>query len=239
MESPECLICGERTRYDGINRQRRKQRWYHCQVCDFAQVHPMPYAVDLAAYYSTTAYRDEVRKKYVGAEYKDAIPNAANLPAGPSPFEIDGEQRRAESWVRYLRPAKRHLDIGSSAGVALEMYADALGVEESVGVEPGPWGREYGARRSLYAVKAETFDLVTCFHVLEHVPDPMGFLREIRTLVGEQLAVEVPIENRVWPHITAWTIRSSQKAMGLAGLPAKMVNLTSHLKLLHDKELHG
>ncbi len=190
----------------------------------------MPSAEVLNEYYSSGEYRLEV---YVTSVRHERYPNRT----GPTPMDMDTESLRAESWLPYLRPAARHLDIGSSTGIVMDVLVDALGIEESEGVEPGPWGRGYGAHRDLSEVEG-TFDLVTCFHVLEHVPDPMGFLRQIEPLVTGQLALEVPAGARTWPHITAWTHRSAQKAMGLAGLPAKLVDLHSHLKLLHDKELH-
>ncbi len=230
MDELKCLICGEPTCYDGVQHFRRTTRWFRCDECDFAQVDPMPSTEELSRYYASGEYRREMYR--TSPQHKQRLDMI-----GPTPLDLDAERQRGESWLRYLRPARRHLDIGSSIGTMIDLYADALDIEESVGVEPGLWGRGYGAYRDLSEVEG-TFDLVTCFHVLEHVPDPMSFLRQIKPLVTGQLAVEVPANQRVWPHVTAWAYRSAQKAMGLAGLPAKLVDLHSHLKLLHDKELH-
>ncbi len=223
------MICGERTRYEGMNQERRTTRWFRCDECDFAQVHPMPPMEVLSNYYASGEYRREVLdttgRAHVSA---DAI----------TAQDWDGTERRVERWLPNIRNAERHLDIGSAWGGTLELVAKHRQIGESIGIEPGPWGRSYGALESLNQVEG-TFDLITCFHVLEHIRDPMGFLREIEPLATGQVCVAVPLQgSRVWPHVTDFSIRALQKAMGLAGLPAKLVGMGAELMALHDKELH-
>jgi len=228
MHEPECLICGELTHYDGTQYMRRATRWFRCDECDFAQVHPIP--EDLARYYASGEYRREVLD----------TTGRAHIPSQSiTEQDRDGMERRVERWLPHIRDAERHLDIGSAWGKTLEAVAAARRIGESIGVEPGPWGQEYGALKSIDQAEG-TFDLITCFHVLEHVSNPMAFLRQIEPLATGQVCVAVPLSGaRYWPHVTDFSIRALQKAMGLAGLPAKLIGMRAELMALHDKELHG
>lgn len=79
----------------------------------------------------------------------------------------------------------RYLDIGCAGGASL-VAAKSLGFEP-VGVEPSRWMAEYGRRT--YGVEIHdgllepgmfppsSFDFITMWDVLEHVPDPAALLR--------------------------------------------------------------
>jgi Methyltransferase domain len=229
MDNLGCLICGEPTHYDGTQHMRRTTRWFRCGECDFAQVNPMPSAEELSDYYGSGKYRREVL---------DTTNRAHVSSQTITEQDRDGTERRVERWLPHIRDARRHLDIGSAWGGTLELIAKHRQIGESVGVEPGPWGRKYKALESLEQAQG-TFHLITCFHVLEHVSNPMAFLREIEPRATGQVCVAVPLSgNRFWPHVTDFSIGALQKAMGLAGLPAKLVGMGAELMALHDEELH-
>ncbi|MFV2045135.1 MAG: class I SAM-dependent methyltransferase [Anaerolineales bacterium] len=229
MDGPECLICGESTHYDGMQHFRRTTRWFRCEICDFAQVDPMPSMEVLSDYYASGKYRREVLDTTDRAHVSSQTITAQDR---------DAIERRIGYWLPHIRDAERHLDIGSAWGRTLERVAQHRQIGESIGLEPGPWGESYGALKSINQAKG-TFDLITCFHVLEHAPDPMEFLRQIQPLATGQVCVAVPLPgSRYWPHVTDFSIRALQKAMGLAGLPAKLVGMSAELMALHDKELH-
>ena len=112
--------------------------------------------------------------------------------------EADDERR-----YRFLKGAmagKRLLDFGCGAGGFL-MKARA-GAAEVRGVELerrlSDHFSEHGLRvaGALDALVDEgaVFDLITMFHVLEHLPDPRGKLRELARLIapGGEIIVEVP-----------------------------------------------
>jgi 2-polyprenyl-3-methyl-5-hydroxy-6-metoxy-1,4-benzoquinol methylase len=88
-------------------------------------------------------------------------------------------------------PARaRLLDIGCSTGILTRHYAEFLGEVVGVDIDDGAveWARlnraadniEYRVGDSLALPFADDeFDLVTCTHIYEHVPDPQRMLDEI------------------------------------------------------------
>jgi SAM-dependent methyltransferase len=93
----------------------------------------------------------------------------------------------------------RVLDIGCGNGLLLE--ACRMAGCECVGVEPSQQGRRVAAARGfpVYADLAalgedRPFDLVTLYHVLEHVADLDGLLAAVKTRLkpGGRLCIEVP-----------------------------------------------
>jgi len=97
------------------------------------------------------------------------------------------------------------LDVGCSVGELMELARDSGWRVE--GVEPNDLGREYCQRfgavyRSLEEVD-RTFDLVTAIHVLEHIPNPVLFLRQMARVMrpdGTMLVV-VPKDSIGSPHV--------------------------------------
>jgi len=97
----------------------------------------------------------------------------------------------------------RHLDIGSSAGILLETFHTHYGCY-STGIEPGDSYRVFSASKGLavYAnlsaldtMEDSTFDLISMAHVLEHIPDPVSYLAQIKQQYirpGGYLLIEVP-----------------------------------------------
>ncbi len=92
---------------------------------------------------------------------------------------------------------RRILDVGSGAGGFLSRAQRIA--KDAVGIEPEARVRQfYGDVLSIYpdldAVRGRTFDLVTAFHVLEHVPDPRAVLSGLGELVASagRLVIEVP-----------------------------------------------
>lgn len=126
---------------------------------------------------------------------------------GVSEKELRVQFGRAQQLVQLLRRHRAgvewHLDIGSSAGLLMESMREVYGCE-SVGIEPADVYREYASARglrvypSLEQLAAERpggFDLVSMAHVLEHLPDPIAYLRDLREkwlTPNGTLLVEVP-----------------------------------------------
>ena len=140
-------------------------------------------------------YQDEYRTAYQGQE-------------GPSDRDLRIQKMRAENLVNLLKDTgtervARYLDIGSSAGLLLEEIQDAFGCQVA-GIEPGDAYREYARSKGLSvyedlsqieALEDGRFDLVSMVHVLEHIPDSVGYLQTLREKhlkPGARLLVEVP-----------------------------------------------
>lgn len=105
--------------------------------------------------------------------------------------------RRERQW-RPLVTNRRWTDVGTGAGALL----DALGpVARTVGaVEPQPEfnaalrDRGYDVHRSMAEIPERSQDVITLFHVFEHLFDPLGDLEVLRERLvpGGRIVIEVP-----------------------------------------------
>ena len=118
------------------------------------------------------------------------------------------------------------LDIGCGYGFFLEL-ALQRGWRVN-GVEPCAHARAYAASKSIkvdsedlfdQAYKNEMFDVVTLFYVLEHLPSPLKYLKEINRILkpGGLLLVRVP-------HTTPLV-----KLLKLLGINNSLYDVPSHL----------
>jgi len=104
--------------------------------------------------------------------------------------------------IKRLRFAGSLLDIGCGPGFFLKLASDE-GYAVS-GIELSQWASEYAKKHfSLNVITGElkdagfapdTFDIITLWHILEHVTDPAKFLLEVNRLLKMDglLVVEVP-----------------------------------------------
>lgn len=146
-------------------------------------------------------------------------------------------QERAEALHDLLDGTQHLLDVGCGFGAFLSL---ASSVPLRSGVEPG--GPQRAAAASLSAevcfvpalidlpADRRPPDLVTLFHVLEHVGDPVGFLRQLRDLADPkaQFVIEVPDFTGDWSplglsaihvsHRCYFTPQSLQDVLGRAEL---------------------
>lgn len=143
---------------------------------------------------------------------------------------------------RYARPG-RLLDVGCASGFFLQRAALAgwlvTGVEPSRALVRGAAGRLQGNATLVNdtlqdaALPLDSFDVVTAWDVLEHVGDPVAFLRRCRALLrpGGHLFVKTPdigsvvarAFGRRWPlllaeHVFYFTSTSLRIAGDRAGL---------------------
>jgi hypothetical protein len=109
---------------------------------------------------------------------------------------VDDDKRRAEQFETVIRN-KRWLDKGTGVGGVL----DLLGPHAAYvcAVEPQVTAREelkyfgYHVYKDVRDVKEKNFDVVTLFHVFEHMPDPLESLYLIASKMEKgQVIIEVP-----------------------------------------------
>jgi 2-polyprenyl-3-methyl-5-hydroxy-6-metoxy-1,4-benzoquinol methylase len=159
-----------------------------CRGCGLAYVDPLPSADELSAYYA-----DRYR-----LEYKQA--------SEPSLTHVHRAGRVALERFRTVallaQPPARVLDCGAGGG-EFSYLLSSRGYRLT-GIEPNSGYRQFAQREYGVDLRAGTladndfapgeFDLITIFHVLEHVRDPRGGLDRLSGWLrpGGHLYVEVP-----------------------------------------------
>lgn len=186
-----CALCGS-TRSAPFDRRTFRGRPVANRIClDCGLVYQSP---RMTAAESAAFYAEEYRLLQEGS----ADPTARNVAA---------QNARAASLVGFVRPVvssvSRHLDIGCSLGILLQQVQNGYR-NQAVGVEPGEAHRlqaqkdglnVYAALEGLEKAGERRFDLVSMSHVLEHLPDPVGYLIHLREKLlapGGWLLLEVP-----------------------------------------------
>ncbi len=160
-----------------------------CRTCGLVYQSPRMTEAEFAAFYA-----DEYRLLYEGS-------------ADPTSRNLRDQRGRADSLLEFCRheigTISRHLDIGCSFGILLQRF-QAVYSSQAFGIEPGEVHRGqarqaglqvYASLDELHRQAGERFDLVSMSHVLEHLPDPIGYLTQLReTFLNDRgwLLLEVP-----------------------------------------------
>jgi len=165
-----------------------------CLSCGLVQQCPLPTDDALRAYYSHH-YRTDYKKTY--------------RPKNKHVFRAGVAARNRLGFLessisdgnRHSLQGLRHLDVGAGGGEVVFAARSLLGLE-SVGIEPnegysefarGAYGIEVRTAE-LSDVSSERFDLVTVFHVLEHMPKPLQVFEALFGMINPDglLLIEVP-----------------------------------------------
>lgn len=183
-----CMLCksdkmGEATRTE--LRDDTEHIVVQCAECGFQQLSPMPTQEEMDDY-----YRKDMQAVSIG--YKPV-------------FHTTDTLRRIKDLQTYWWPAsivkeKSILDFGAGYGDFV-LCAKEAGLQVQ-GLEPCVSRREVAAEQGVnllgFIPEEEHFDVITMFHVLEHLPDPVEFLNtmaEARLNEGGTIVAEVPNAN--------------------------------------------
>jgi 2-polyprenyl-3-methyl-5-hydroxy-6-metoxy-1,4-benzoquinol methylase len=232
-QSP-CPVCGQKEAIVASRRDRRGEPLLTvcCPHCGLFRNDPLPTSDELRRFHAA-----EYRESYKGVR----TPKARNVYRSARLA-----RHRLEQLGRRLPARARILDVGSGSGEWLAALA-AAGHQVS-GVEPDPHYGEYA--RQQYGVSVETagildlerpegsLDVITLFHVLEHLPDPLAVLAKFRGWLrpGGLLIVEVPNTNCVHQnpagrfhaaHVIGFTRESLDHALRAGGWERMELSLGS------------
>ncbi len=107
-------------------------------------------------------------------------------------------------WISAPRPPSRVLDLGCGEGSTTAFLANSLRPADVLGIDRSEAGIQCARGRyrgsnlrfecqdDTAALADRTFDLVTCFEVLEHVEDWRAMTREMARLTNKHLMVSFP-----------------------------------------------
>lgn len=145
-----------------------------CQGCGFVYQSPRMTPTESRAFYEA-----EYRLLYQGQE-------------GPNPKDLAVQAARAQVTLGFIeqqvKSCTRILDIGCSTGIWLLKLKEHYQAQ-AIGIEPGNTYRQYAQSTGLevYPSLEELqnaglpgFDMVSMMHVLEHLPNPVVYLRDLR-----------------------------------------------------------
>jgi SAM-dependent methyltransferase len=232
-ESDRCPACESSCLFDlDLIRFRRSSSLGFvtcCGSCGLVFTNPIPSQEELAQFYSPAG------------EWSKTRPAAAAEDGEP-----DRKRRGRGKWLRQFDPIREHLHVAQPpSGARVFDYGCGTGHDLDVLQDCGweTWGLEtaidqaFTRHQRLHAVPEEpTFDLVIVNHVLEHVTNPLGLLRQLARAcrVGGFLLVGVPrfdtlpmhrdyhyvINGRA--HVTAYTLDCLVGLLARAGFAAVM-----------------
>lgn len=237
--------------------------FFRCAACDAIYLHPGLTPQEEHAFYS--------------AEFESFMSSRSGASGGWTAPErhIAANQPTVDRRMKYLRevlpPRGRVLEFGCSSGFM--MYPLIEQGYDCVGVEPSGVFRDYLSSRkvpcyeSLHALSADSkvskdFDVAMHFFVLEHVSDPVGFLRSQLEYVrpGGKLVFEIPnaadalvtvydipaFERFYWSIAHHWyfTEKALHRALGQLGLPFEIrldqrYDLSNHMVWARDGKPGG
>jgi SAM-dependent methyltransferase len=112
----------------------------------------------------------------------------------------DAEWILERAHLRRRRASRRHLDIGCSSGGMMTAFGrlgfESYGIEPSNAADCAPAEIAHRIQKCYFGEEVcnGSFDLITAFHVLEHVVDPEAFLMRCRGQLSSDgiLVIEVP-----------------------------------------------
>ncbi|MEI6874825.1 MAG: class I SAM-dependent methyltransferase, partial [Spirochaetota bacterium] len=165
-----------------------------CRGCGLVQQNPQPLAESVLARYDESYLEYESARQFDYATLERRALADLRFPV------IEAEVfREAAS----LQRKPRILDVGCATGALLATFREAGW--DCVGVEPCAPAAEYGRERFKLdirsstleeaSLKAASFDVIHASHLIEHVNDPVAFLREVVRLVAEDGYVIITTPN--------------------------------------------
>lgn len=104
--------------------------------------------------------------------------------------------------LRASRPMKTYLEIGCSVGTGLEVAGDygldALGIEPNADAAAIALSRGHRVIVDVFRPQSfagKRFDVITCMDVIEHLPDPVGFLAQIVSVLSDDGLALIQVPN--------------------------------------------
>lgn len=205
-----CNLCSNES-FQVIEDEENPFQVLKCRQCSLVFVHPQPNVRELESHYDDHYYR-----KWMGEQ----------------------KQKRCKMWKRRLDRLEKFcskgnlLDVGCGEGSFLKLAKQKGWTVK--GTEFSPFAAQYAAdllNTNIFCgdltdagYPENCFDVVTLWHVLEHVPDPERYLKTIHEILqpGGLLVLAVPNVNNLMMKL-AYRIVKRQR-----------------LKLFHsgEKELH-
>jgi 2-polyprenyl-3-methyl-5-hydroxy-6-metoxy-1,4-benzoquinol methylase len=160
-----------------------------CNSCGFKFTNPRPDALKLGDYYKSEEYvsHSNTSKGFVNSAYQ-LVRKYTLL-------------KKLQLISKFYKTGSI-LDIGCGTGEFLKTFKDAKW--QTLGIEPSPVVREMAIKNygldirdesEITNLKSESFDVITMWHVLEHVPNINDRVEELKRLIRPDGMIIVAVPN--------------------------------------------
>jgi 2-polyprenyl-3-methyl-5-hydroxy-6-metoxy-1,4-benzoquinol methylase len=162
-----------------------------CKICDFAFTNPRPAVENLGKYYETEKYISHSNKSKSLFDRIYFIARNINL-------------NNKKNLIEQYKKVGNVLDFGCGTGAFLKYLSDKGW--NSYGVEPSETARSIASQEhnisvydSLEKVPSIPFDVITLWHVMEHIPDFVDNAKKLRTLLKKDGILVIAVPNHESP----------------------------------------
>jgi SAM-dependent methyltransferase len=213
----ECRLCKKKLRdpqiiADHVFGGKPGQVFYHCLYCDVVFLYPPLTPSEEHQFYLKEF--EQFMEKRAGHTYDWSGPE------GHVRSNHENYLRRLPFFSDYLLPGKRVLELGCSSGFMLYplkgMGMDVMGIEPSGLFSNYVRSKSVSVFPSIESMKlnqntAKEFDLVLHFFLLEHVNEPIKFLKEAFDLLKEGGVMVFEVPSRSDPLISIYDVPAFHK----------------------------
>lgn len=192
----KCNLCaGEETVV--IQKAEELYSVVKCKICGLVYVNPQPAPEELIKFYREEYYREwmERQRNLRISLWRKRLKDLE---------KYKGRKGKGQALQKSRAPALALLDVGCGNGEFLELAKETFQVQ---GTEISPFAVEYVKRNletKVYRgnlaelnLLPNTYDIITIWHTLEHMPDPLENLKEAKRILKKDglLIIEVPNMN--------------------------------------------
>lgn len=198
MEQPKCRFCGSEPSHQSIKGEyvfggKPEQRFWKCSDCQIIYLFPPPSKEEELEF-----YKKEFEK------YMETRSGGDKDWSSPEKhFESNqSEAKRRMSFLEpYLEKGQKALEIGCSSGFMLSVLRDkgidVCGIDPSEGFIEYVRSKGINVYKNFEELKANhdiKFDLIIHYYVLEHIRNPVDFIKQWMKLLKSEgkMVFEVP-----------------------------------------------
>lgn len=220
------------------NDNKTPYAFYQCAYCELMQIYPFPKDEKNTKYYSYADPNEYAKDKNKQINFISKIPFGSLLLRK----YIDGCYHKRYERVLTLCKKGKILDIGCGEGSFLRKFPTSSwqisGVE--INKSLAKFAKTHTKNATIITKPIEStrlpkknFDIITLWHVLEHLQNPVTVLRSLRKIISPNgyIVIEVPHGNSIYKslfqkywqllllprHLFFWTKKSLKYALNDAG----------------------
>lgn len=193
MSNVVCPVCSKMENY--LTHQLQNGQLMHCQVCHLIFFSPRPTLEQLQEFYESTKYRESYTNSPMG-DFNFAQNRYRELHA------LLKKYSRITHQAFQNQHAKKWLDVGCGTGDLLEIAAQngwvVSGTEMTVAAAQQArsklGSRVWVGDINTLILPENSYDLITSYHVIEHLLEPVQMLKRLYVLTkpGGIVFVETP-----------------------------------------------